>query len=476
MKPILYVFLLFLLVRPAKAQIGMGGQPHPSAVLDLKSPANDKALYPPRLSTAQRTAMTNPQVGALVYDLNKGTLYLHDGQNWLPLATTSSNNLLPIDRTATDGTAIDNFGWSVAISGDYALVGAYTDNIGANADQGSAYVFVRSGSSWIQQAKLTATDGAGNDLFGVSVAISGDYALVGAYGDDIGANASQGSAYVFVRSGSSWIQQAKLTATDGAGNDLFGVSVAISGDYALVGAYGDDIGANASQGSAYVFVRSGSSWIQQAKLTATDGATNDLFGFSVAISGDYALVGAYQDDIGANTQQGSAYVFVRGGGTWTFQQKLTASDGAASDYFGNSVAISGDYALVGAYFDDIGANTSQGSAYMFIRSGSSWTQQQKLAANDGATFDNFGISVAISGDYALVGANFDDIGTNTNQGSAYVFKYTGFGWSSVRPVIDNSPANTQNGRGVGLSNGTFIIGGPGFESNKGKVAFGTVDN
>ena len=148
MKPILYVFLLFLLVRPAKAQIGMGGQPHPSAVLDLKSPANDKALYPPRLTTIQRKAIVNPQPGAFLYDLDQSTFYLFDGANWLPLAFQNPANIMPTTRLASDGATGDNFGISVAISGDYALVGAYIDDIGANPAQGSAYVFKRTGTSW----------------------------------------------------------------------------------------------------------------------------------------------------------------------------------------------------------------------------------------------------------------------------------------------------------------------------------------
>jgi len=475
MKSSIY-FLLFACLLPvtARAQIGMGGQPHPSAVLDLK--ATDKGFYPPRLTTAQRKAITNAQPGMFVYDLDKGTFYLFDGQNWSPLAFTSANNLAPIDRTASDGGGGDSFGFSVAISGDYALVGALYDDVGANNDQGSAYVFVRSGSSWTQQDKLTASDGAASDNFGNSVAISGDYALVGANGDNSGANLNQGSAYVFVRSGSSWTQQDKLTASDGAANDLFGRSVAISGNYALVGASFDDVGADTDQGSAYIFVRSGSSWTQQAKLTASDGAGSDRFGESVAISGDYALLGAFNDDVGGDTDQGSAYVFVRSGSSWTQQAKLTASDGAAFDSFGSSVAISGNYALLGALSDDIGGDTDQGSAYVFVRSGSSWTQQAKLTASDGAGGDNFGISVALSGDHALVGAFNDDIGANNDQGSAYLFKRTGTNWPLVRAVTDNAPANTNNGTGVGISNGSFIIGGPGFESDKGKMAFGTVDN
>jgi hypothetical protein len=401
---------------------------------------------------------------------------MFDGQNWSPLAFTTTNNLAPIDRTASDGATNDYFGYSVAISGDYAIVGAYGADIGANANQGAAYIFVRSGGTWTQQAKLTANDGAAGDVFGSSVAISGDYAIVGAYLDGIGANIFQGSAYVFVRSGNSWTQQAKLIANDGATNDYFGTSVAISGDYALVGSYSDDIGANTDQGSAYVFARSGTDWTQQAKLTANDGAAGDYFGLSVAISGDYAIVGANGDDIGAKNDQGSAYLFVRSVSGWTFQTKLIANDGVATDFFGTSVAISGDYALVGAYSDDVGTNVDQGSAYVFVRSGTNWTQQDKLTAIDGAAGDYFGSSVAISGDYTIVGAYSNDIGANANQGSAYVFKRSSPFWSRLQAVIDNSSANTQNGISVGLSNGAFIIGGSGFESGKGKASFGIVEN
>ena len=481
MKSILYLLLLCtLFIQPSFAQLGMGGQPHPSAALDVK--ATDKALYPPRLTTVQRKAIANPQPGAFVYDLDQSAFYLFDGANWLPLAFQNPASVMPTTRLASDGASGDYFGFSVAISGDYAIVGAYNKTIGTNAQQGAAYVFVRSGSGWTQQARLTANDGAVGDVFGSSVAISGDYALVGAYNDDNGANANQGSAYVFVRSGSTWTQQTKLTAADGAANDYFGSSVAISGDYALLGAFGDDIGANSRQGSAYVFERSGSSWTQQAKLTATDGVADDGFGSSVAISGDYALVGASNDAIGTNAYQGSAYIFQISSflffpRTWTQRAKLTASDGASGDYFGFSVAISGDYALVGASDKTIGSNIGQGSAYVFVRNGSNWTQQAKLTTTDGAAGDFFGSNVAISGDYALVGAYGDDIGANSEQGSAYIFKRTGAIWSRVRQVSDNSPANTYNGRSVGLSNGSFIIGGPaGFDDGKGKVSFGVVDN
>ena len=328
--------------------------------------------------------------------------------------------------TASDAASGDIFGWSVSISGDYAVVGARHDN----SQAGSAYIFVRSGTAWTQQQKLTASDAASNDLFGNSVSISGDYAVVGARGD----NSFAGSAYVFVRSGTTWTEQEKLTASDAASSDEFGKSVSISGDYAVVGADGD----NSDAGSAYVFVRSGTTWTQQQKLTASDAASSDWFGVSVSVSGDYAVVGARGD----NSDAGSAYIFVRSGTTWMQQQKLTASDVATNDWFGVSVSVSGDYAVVGARGD----NSDAGSAYIFVRSGTTWMQQQKLTASDAASGDWFGSSVSISGGYAMVGADGNGHTLNSVDGSAYVF------------VMDCDASSAPTNGGVGTCTSSLASG------------------
>jgi len=323
--------------------------------------------------------------------------------------------------TASDGAAVDWFGFSVAISGDTIVVGAMLDTVGANTFQGSASVFVRSGGVWTEQQKLTASDGAADDQFGVSVAISGDTIVAGALYDDIGANLDQGSASVFVRSGGIWTEQQKLTASDGAFNDQIGSSVAVGGDTIVAGAPFDDVGSNADQGSAHVFVRSGGVWTEQQKLTASDGSSGDKFGGSVAVTLDTIVAGAPYDIVGSNARQGSASVFVRSGGVWTEQQRLTASDGASNDQFGSSVAVSGDTIVAGAPFDDVGSNADQGSAHVFVRSGGVWTEQQKLTASDGASADYFGVSVAVTLDTIGMGAYRDDVGSNADQGSAYVF-------------------------------------------------------
>src|SRR6266511_3839826 len=289
--------------------------------------------------------------------------------------------------------------------------------------------------TFTQHQKLEASDPAAFDGFGFSVAISGETVVVGALFDDGAAGLQQGSAYVFARSGGVWTQQQKLLASDAAAGALFGISVAISGETVVVGAPRDD-----SRGSAYVFARNGGVWSQQQKLLASDAAAGDAFGESVAISGETVVVGAQVDDDVAGENQGSAYVFARSSGVWSQQQKLRASDAAVADSFGASVAISGETVVVGAIGDDGAAGRDQGSAYVFARSGGVWTQQQKLEASDAAANDLFGLSVAISGGTVVVGAHDDSGAAGRLQGSAYVFGPVPFDFSGFFPPVDNPPA------------------------------------
>src|SRR2546421_5417648 len=434
---LLFIFHTSFLHSQNVAVNNTGSVPAASAMLDVNS--SNKGVLLPRLTTAQRKAIVNPALGLLVFDIDKFSLYMFDGQNWMALSVKKDADLLPIPRTAADPSTDKNFGYSVAISGDYAIIGGYGDT----ASKGAAYIFFRNASNWVMQAKLIADDGSFNDFFGYSVDISGDYAIVGAFNRTVGANNSQGAAYIFFRNGNAWTQQAKIIASDGGYADNFGISVGISGDYAIVGSYQDAIGANTWQGSAYVFVRAGTLWTQQQKIIASDGAAGDNFGFDVAISGDYAIVGAYNHDVGATANQGAAYIFIRSGTTWTQQPPITAGDASINKYFGYSVSISGNYAAIGAYGDLSG----QGSAYVFIRFGSSWSQQHKLTAFDGTASDNFGYNIAISGDYLLIGSPNDDI-SFTNQGSAYLYKKNGSVWPLVRKIEEfNGNANFNFGKG-----------------------------
>ncbi|MCL5269782.1 MAG: hypothetical protein M1457_04340 [bacterium] len=369
----------------------------------------------------------------------------------------ASGPLLALDHkaTAADHAAADNFGYSLAISGDTAIVGAP----GYNSNTGCAYIFERSDSGWTQVRKLTAADGEAQDFFGRAVAISGDVAMVGAYGDDDLASNS-GAVYMYARSGSDWAMVRKLTDPDGESEDYFGWSVALAGNTAVVGIrLDDDMGTNA--GAACVFQRdAGGNWLAAAKLTAVDGADLDQFGASVAINGDTILVGAYGNDAVA-ADGGAAYVFKRDGSAWTQVKRLTAADGAGLAFFGWSVSISDDTALIGALNDNPHGPQS-GSAYVFRRDeggSENWGQTAKLAGAETSMDHQFGCSVAVSGDVALIGASGDttpDIGA----GAAYLFLRDDSGaWRQAAYLKARDAAGGDNfGFAVALSGDTGVVG------------------
>jgi len=358
-----------------------------------------------------------------------------------------------VKMTASDAAADDWFGASVSLAGDRALVGAYADD-DAGSGSGSAYVFYWDGTSWTEEAKLTASDAAAGDNFGNSVSLSGNRALVGAYFDD-DAGSLSGSAYVYYWDGTSWSEEAKLTASDGAAGDIFGASVSLAGNRALVGAIADD-DAGSGSGSAYVFYWDGTSWTEEAKLAASDAAAGDSFGISVSLSGSRALVGVWRDDDGG-IDSGSAYVFFWNGTSWTEEAKLTASDAAAEDRFGRSVSLSGNRALVGAFKDD-DAGVDSGSAYVFFWDGTSWTEEAKLTASDSAADDFFGIALSLSGDRALVGASKDE-DAGSLSGSAYVFFWDGTSWAEeIKLTASDAAAGDIFGGSVSLAGARALVG------------------
>jgi len=353
---------------------------------------------------------------------------------------------------ASDGAANDNFGLWVDFDGDTALIGAWNDDDNG-VDSGSAYVLIWTGTTWAFQAKLLASDGQAGDSFGSSVSISGDTALIGARWDDDNGNKA-GSAYVFTRTGTTWTQQAKILPADGEAEDRFGGSVSLDGDTAIISAWFDNDNGNGS-GSAYVFIRTGTTWTQQAKLIASDGQEGDDFG-DVSLCGDTALIGAALDDDNG-VDSGSAYIFVRTGTTWTQQAKLLASDGQAGDQFSRwAVSLDDDTALIGAEGDD-DKGVDSGSAYVFTRTGTTWTQQAKLLASDGEAGDYFGNSISISGDTALIGAEGDD-DKGSNSGSAYIFTRTETTWTQeVKLFASDGASGDQFGYPVFLSGDTAFI-------------------
>jgi hypothetical protein len=296
-------------------------------------------------------------------------------------------------------------------------------------------VFTRTGGVWSQEAHIYADDAEQDDLFGNHVGISGDSIVVSAGADDTSAGQDAGSAYVFTRTGSTWSQQDHLFADDGQADDIFGSSVAISGNTVVVGAHYDGTAAGWHAGSAYVFTRTGSTWSQQDHLFAGDAAMGDCFGGSVAIDDDTIVVGASSDDTAAGEGAGSAYVFTRSGGVWSQQDQLFASDAATGDCFGGSVAIDGDTIVVGAHCDDTAVGVNAGSVYVFTRTGGVWSQQGRLFAKDAASGDLFGLSVAIDHDSIVAGAPWDTTNAAHEAGSAYVFIWSFLGFFVGEPEL-----------------------------------------
>ena len=439
---------------------------------------------------------------------------------------------------ASNTDADDFFGGSVAVSGDTVIVGAIgeaSNGVGVNppsqADNslsfsGAAYVFVRTAGVWSQQAYLKASNTDAEDRFGRSVAVSGDTVVVGAYLEDsngVGVNppsqadnslSFSGAAYVFVRTAGVWSQQAYLKASNTDRSDRFGLCVAVSGDTVVVGAYfeaSNGVGVNPpsqadnsadGSGAAYIFVRTAGVWSQQAYLKASNMGAGDFFGGSVAVSGDTVIVGASLEDsngVGVNPpsqadnsaeQSGAAYVFVRTAGVWSQQAYLKASNPDPVDWFGESVAVSGDTVVVGARLEDsngVGVNppsqadnsaTWSGAVYVFVRTAGVWSQQAYLKASNTDAVDQFGLSVTISGDTVVVGAwgeESNGVGVNPpsqadnsadSSGAAYVFVRTAGVWSQQAYLkASNTDAFDYFGWSVAVWGETVVVGAPRESSN-----------
>lgn len=375
-----------------------------------------------------------------------------------PTITPTVHSPLQATLVATDGSADDNFGFDAAISGDTIVVGAPLDGRESLVYVGSAYVYVRNGTTWTLQQKLTASDGETGDSFGYSVAIHGDIIVVGASADDDN-GAQSGAAYVYVRSGTTWTQQQKLTASDGATLDALGRAVAIYGETIVIGAFGDDTN-GAQSGAAYVFVRSGDVWTQQQELLAA-GSSNGL-GYSVDIYGDTIVSGTPYEN--------AAYVFQRNGTSWTQQQRLTPSI-AVSEGFGNSVAIYEDMIIVGSPDTGSGAD----GLFGYVRNGTIWTQvwNRNSPPRDTA----YGWSVDLYREVGLVGQMWA-----TDTGISRV----GAGWAVVEYAVrtsdfhpDNPALDDQFGYSVARDGMTIVItrpnGDPAGVTNAGSVYVYTVN-
>jgi len=346
--------------------------------------------------------------------------------------------------TASDGKLNASFGFRVSIDGDYCIVGAEGDNENGKLS-GAVYIFKRVDNSWIEQAKLTASDGEANDQFGNSVSIEGDYAVVGAFGDEF-----TGSVYIFKREGNDWIETTKIKPTTGK---YFGRCVDIQGDFLVISDDGDDENGNFA-GAVFIYEHTGSDWNQMYKLLAADGKAGDEFGKYVSISGDYIIVSGPCDD----EDGGSAYIFHLIDSDWIQVAKLNASDDGG--YFGWSVSMDGDYAVVGSHAN----NQTKGAAYVFKRSDTEWDEVTKLVGSDAKRGYRFGFSVSIKDDIIVVGADQ----FNYNTGIAYIFQRSGNDWIEIASIGATDGSSGDIFGGSVSNDGDYLIIGADNDDEKGK--------
>jgi hypothetical protein len=460
------------------------------------------------------------------FDVAAGDLVLtvHDAGADYPLTIDPTVHSAYVKASNTDPE--DFFTWSIGVDGDTLIVGAWGEGSAATGvdgdgstngtgNAGAAYVFVKSGPTWVQQAFLKASNTGTEDRFGWSVAVSGDIAVVGALQEDSsssGVNGAQnrgssnsGAAYVFVRNAGVWSQQAFLKASNNDAGDQFGVGLAVSGETIVVGADGEDsdaVGVNGNQasnaaqdsGAVYVFVRTGGVWSQQAYLKAANTNPGDAFGRCVALDGDTLIVGAPLEDSNATgingnranngaLDSGAAYVFTRTAAVWSQQAYLKASNTGGGDEFGCDVDIDGDRAIIGAPREDSastgvngdGANdgaTDSGAAYVFTRVANVWSQEAYLKASNPDNDDHFGQGVAISGNQAIVGAPDEDsasTGIDGDQsddslifaGAAYLFEFDAGAWSQESYIkASNTGIGDRFGYSVAIDGDVVFIGAP----------------
>lgn len=332
------------------------------------------------------------------------------------------------------------FGTSVSLDENYALIGA----LGNGNASGTAYVFHRNGTDWIEEEMLFADDGEPQDYFGYSVSIDGNFAVIGAFRDD-DMGFDSGAAYIFNRMANNWIQETKLVPFDGAEEDFFGNVVYIWEDYIVVGSpHDDDNGENS--GSAYVYHKEEDSWILQSKITASDGEPQNGFGRAVSIYNDHLAVGSWCNNSGSSGGDlaGSVYIFKRYGDVWLEEEKLTAFDANDNDWFGRAVSINEDYVVIGAEGDD-DIGSCSGSVYCYQKVDDTWNFLTKLTASDGAEYDRFGGSVSIFEDNIVVGAYADDV-YEYGSGSCYIFQNDGLGLEeyNVQPSNNLFVSNYPN--------------------------------
>lgn len=478
MKLLLVPFLFFSIITSAQNNVGIksdGSLPDSSAKLDIQS--TTQGLLLPRMTTSQRNAMPKKAPGLIVYDTDKQTLYLYNGSQWNPLAAVTNAELQAFSTAALPGSDYESFGCSVAISGDWAAVGAYGYDLPGKPDCGAVYLFNRINGAWQQVQIITASDAEASGRFGFSVALDGDRLIAGAYLATIGANTYAGAAYIFHRISNNWTEQIKLQASDPSAGDYFGWSVAIEGNSAIVGAPGDDGAGTTDEGSAYIYRYESfiPGWVFDKKILGTLPASNDKFGKSVSISGNYALVGVP----GRSSNAGIALIFEKTS-NWL---SVTAINQfvAANSQFGASVFIKNATIVIGSPNETVNGLVGRGKVYSFYYY-FGWQYNGDILLPSLQAGDQFGSAVSFANGYLIAGAPGRTVNGNAGQGEAYLFKQIGVqpstvSWEYKRKInVNNGSMNDQWGQNVSVNGFNLVTGTEWPQNARGKVIFLNIED
>ncbi len=459
--------------------IGIGTTtPDASAALEIQS--SSKGLLIPRMGTGQRKQIPNPAVGLIIFDTDKGCIYMFDGLQWLPLSFGSGNSL-PISSRMQNNTNVKaGFGAVVCLSGNYAVITQSKREMPGNSID-TVFVFYKSGGSWTQQAKLLQSDPMQSDQFGYAVAISGDHILIGAPFR----NGRRGAVYAFARNGTNWTQQAILTPAIEQANNYFGCTIAMNGLYTMIGATGWDYNVNTKCGQVYCYTRNAAGWQQTQQLQGIISLGD--FGEAISMSGAYALIGAPYAKYNGLTDCGIAYFYKRSGNTWIATDTIYNTGGAAGDAFGYALAISqtNNYAFISRPgTPDV--NGTKGFVNEYLVSGNSLVYQEVLKSpytfTSSPLENGFGISLCMYDEYLVIGAP-NGKNMDASDGRVYVFKrdpLIGYQWKHWKTIKDdtmvsNNYVSDTYGISVFINGFTIIMGNPGAWYDKGKIMFAELE-
>lgn len=409
-----------------------------------------------------------PQAGMIRWNASKSDFEGYDGLEWKSFTNKStsggwgSKNINENQGyLSSDGAEYDQFGESVSIDGDYAVISSPPKNVSSYIGSGKVYIYKKTGYDWKEDTSFTIPDPARSDLFGFGISLDGSNLLVSAKNYDITFNGRQGKIYFYKRVGNVWSLDASFTAPDHEVDAYFGYSVAMKGNFAFVGSTGKTVGGNANQGKVYIYKKTDGIWNYYSSITNTAGNFEDYFGYAIALNDEYAVIGCPLCEVNSTNNQGRVFIYKRQGNDWSTVPYLdiTSPDGNEDDWYGASMDIAQNDLVIGSPYKTIFGDVERGKVYVYKRLGSDWELVNELINPDGAEGDAYGFSVAISKEYLIVGAPKKNVQQSLSAGKAYLYAKENGQWNYLNPFVASDKSGGDNfSFAVGLNQSNIVVG------------------